>query len=85
MNTILPSPLSDIKELYMQRPSKFAHYSLGRWFAEAQGLPHLIKFAYIWNAISIEDSFKQIKTLGLEHLPLERLHEWNLAHRADPF
>ena len=85
MNSILPPPLSDIKELYLERPSRYAHWSLGRWFAEAHGLSYTIRFFNLRNAQNPDACLREIKLLGIEALPLEALKAWNIEHGKDPF
>lgn len=85
MNSILPPPLGDIKEIYMERPSRYAHWSLGRWFADAHGLSYTLRFYKLRNEQNPESCLREIKLLGIERLPLENLSAWNKEGERDPF
>jgi hypothetical protein len=85
MNSILPPPLADIKELYLERPSRYAHRALGFWYLEAHSLEHSAKFNQLAIEQNVDQCLKLIQSLGLEALPLEDLKAWNLEHSKDPF
>ena len=85
MNSILPPPLSDIKELYLERPSRYAHRALGFWYLEAHHLSPSVKFLALSLEQNTEECLRLIQSLGIEALPLEDLKAWNIEHGKDPF
>jgi hypothetical protein len=85
MNSILPPPLADIKELYMERPGRYAHRALGLWYLEAHNLGQSAKFHQLAIEQNTEQCLSLIQSLGLEALPLEDLKAWNIEHGKDPF
>lgn len=89
MNSILPPPLGDIKEIYMERPSRYAHWALGFWFLEAHGLAHGGIYPAKYTQLALEQNpsecLRIISALGIERLPLENLSAWNKESERDPF
>lgn len=85
MNSILPPPLSDIKELYLERPSRYAHRALGFWYLEAHGLQQSVKFNNLATEQNVDACLLEIRALKLDGLPLEDLKAWNIEHGKDPF